>query len=102
MDYSFIDRLKSKVIAGAQSSAAKIEEAARTGKLHLDLMAERRKLLRAFTEVGKEAYAALIEDSVAGLAHRPGVAELESQIARHQKEIVNLEALLAAQNKKGP
>ena len=95
MDYTFLERLKSKVLAGAKTSATKIEEAARTGKLHLDLMAERRKLQRAFTELGKEAHASLLENSVAGLAGRSGVTELQSEIARHKKEIADLEAKLA-------
>ena len=95
MDYRFLERLKSKVLSGAQSSATKIEEAARTGKLHLDLMAERRKLLRAFTELGKEAHASLSEDSIAVFSHRPGVAELKAEIARHKQEIAGLEARLA-------
>ncbi len=95
MDYKFLERLKSRVLSGAQTSASKIEEAARTGKLHLDLMAERRKLLRAYTELGKEADAALLEDAIAVLAHRPGVTELKAEIARHKKEITDLEARLA-------
>lgn len=94
MDYNFLERLKSKVLAGAQSSATKIEEAARTGKLHLDLMAERRKLLRAYTELGKEAHAALQEDSMAGFGHRAAVPELLSAIARHKQEILDFEARL--------
>ena len=99
MDYQFLERLKSKVISGAQNSAAKIEEAARTGKLHLDLMAERRKLIRAFTELGQEADAALRENASANLAQRPGVAELRLGIERHQKEIAELEARLAETKK---
>ncbi len=99
MDYTFLERLKSKVISGAQTSAARIEEAARTGRLHLDLMAERRKLIRAYTELGKEAHTSLQEDSIAVFARRPGVSELQSEIERHKLEIVSLEAKLA-QNKK--
>jgi hypothetical protein len=40
MSDSFLEKLKRTVLAGAQTSATKIEEAARNGKLHLDLMAE--------------------------------------------------------------
>ena len=99
MDYTFLERLKSRVISGAQSSAARIEEAARTGRLHLDLMAERRKLIRAYTELGKEAYASLQEDSVATFSARTGVTELQSDIERHKAEIVSLEAKLAQTKK---
>ncbi len=99
MDYTFLERLKSRVISGAQSSAARIEEAARTGRLHLDLMAERRKLIRAYTELGKEAYASLQEGSIATFSVLTGVAELQSDIERHKAEIVSLEARLAQTKK---
>ena len=100
MDYTFLERLKSKVISGAQTSAARIEDAARTGKLHLDLMAERRKLIRAYTELGKEAHSALQEGVTAILPQRPGVTELQIEIERHKMEIAAHEAKLAAQSKK--
>jgi hypothetical protein len=99
MDYTFLERLKSKVISGAQTSAARIEDAARTGKLHLDLMAERRKLQRAYTELGKEVHLALREDTVAVFGRRPGVPELQTEIEGHKREIAALEARLAESKK---
>ena len=99
MDYTFLERLKSKVISGAQTSAARIEDAARTGKLHLDLMAERRKLGRAYTEMGKEAHQALREDTYAVFNRRPGVQELQTEIEGHKREIAALEAKLAESKK---
>jgi hypothetical protein len=95
MDYTFLERLKTKVISGAQTSAARIEDAARTGKLHLDLMAARRKLQRAYTELGREAHRALGEGSMDVFARRPGVAELQIEIGSHKREIDALEARLA-------
>jgi hypothetical protein len=95
MDYTFLERLKTKVISGAQTSAAKIEDAARTGKLHLDLMAARRKLQRAHTELGKEADRALGEGTIDAFAHRPGVAELRMELEGHKREIAALEIRLA-------
>jgi hypothetical protein len=95
MDYTFLERLKTKVLSGAQTSAARIEDAARTGKLHLDLMAARRKLQRAYTELGKEAHRALGEDAIAVFARRPGVSELGIEIEGHKREITALEARLA-------
>lgn len=94
MDYTFLERLKTKVIAGAQTSAARIEDAARAGKLHLDLMAQRRKQQRAFTELGKLAHDALNEGAAEGLAHRPGVAELRIEIEDCRREIASLESRL--------
>jgi hypothetical protein len=101
MDYTFLERLRSKMLSGAQTSAMKIEEAARTGKLHLDMMAERRKLIRAFAELGKEAHAALQEDAMAGFALRPGVTELQAEILRHKREIAEVEAKLNANKRAG-
>ncbi len=96
MDYTFLERLKTKVIAGAQTSAARIEDAARTGKIHLDLMAARRKLERAYTALGKEAYLALGEEaSEAAFTLRAGVSELRAEISAHVREIAVLEIRLA-------
>lgn len=99
MDYTFLERLKSKVISGAQTSAARIEDAARTGKLHLDLMAERRKLGRAYTELGKEAHLALRDDIIAVFNRRPGIQELQTEIEGHKSGIAVLEAKLAESKK---
>jgi hypothetical protein len=100
MDYTFLERLKSKVLSGAQTSAARIEDAARTGKLHLDLLAEKRKLQRAYTELGKEAHLALRDEAVALFARRPGVPELQIEIEGHKREIAALEAKLAESKQK--
>ena len=100
MSDSFLEKLKKSVLAGAHNSATKIEEAARTGKLHLDLMAERRKLSREFTELGKEAHMSLLEDSVAQLGMRPGVSDMQRNIDRYKKNIVELEAKLSQSQRK--
>ncbi len=99
MTDSFLEKLKKSVLAGAHTSATKIEEAARTGKLHLDLMAERRKLAREFTEMGKEAYTALSEGSTEQLPVRPGVAEMQRNIEKLHKSIVDLETKLSQARK---
>lgn len=95
MDYTFLDRLKTRVLSGAQTSAARIEDAARTGKLHLDLMAARRKLERTFTALGKEAHRALGEGTIETFAQRPGVTELQIEAGAHKREIAMLETRLA-------
>ena len=94
MNQKFLDRLRTRVWSGAQTSALKIEEAARSGKLHLDIMAERRKLNRAFTELGKEAHMALLEDSISVFPQRPGIPELRNEILEHQNDMADLEAKL--------
>jgi len=100
MSDSFLEKLKKSVLAGAHTSATKIEEAARTGKLHLDLMAERRKLAREYTEMGKEAHAALLEESLALFPNRNGIAQMQSNIERYKKNIADLDAKLASNQKK--
>lgn len=100
MSDSFLEKLKKSVLAGAHTSAAKIEDAARAGKLHLDLMAERRKLAREFTELGKEAHSALTEESVDRLATRPGVADMQRNIEKFKKSISELEIKLLQSQRK--
>jgi hypothetical protein len=100
MTGSFLEKLKKSVISGAHTSAVKIEEAARSGKLHLDLMAERRKLSREYTEMGKEAHIALLEDSIGRFGERPGIADMQRNIDKHKKAIADLEARLAEAQKK--
>ena len=100
MSESFLEKLRKSVLAGAHSSATKIEEAARTGKIHLDLMAERRKLAREFGELGRETHMALLEDAIAQLPMRPGVADMQRNIEKFKKSIAELEAKLAASQRK--
>jgi hypothetical protein len=100
MTESFLEKLKKSVLQGAHTSATKIEEAARTGKLHLDLMAERRKLAREYTEIGKEAHLALLEESIAQFASRPGIADMQKNVEKYKKGIAELEAKLASAQKK--
>ena len=100
MSDSFLEKLKKSVLAGAHTSATKIEEAARTGKLHLDLGAERRKLVREFTELGKEIHNALLDGTEDRFAMRPGVSDLQRNIEKHKATIAELEARLAASQKR--
>jgi hypothetical protein len=100
MTDSFLEKLKKSVLAGAQTSATKIEEAARTGKLHLDLMAERRKLLREFTELGKEAHVALLDGAIERFAMRPGVSDMQRNVEKYKKSIAELEAKLGQAQKR--
>ncbi len=100
MSDSFLEKLKRTVLAGAQTSATKIEEAARNGKLHLDLMAERRKLAREFTELGKEAYSAIMAESLAGFEIRPSSIDMQRNIQKFKKNILELEAKLGEAQRK--
>ncbi len=100
MSGSFLDKLKKSVIAGAQTSAIKIEEAARTAKLHLDIMAEKRRLSQNYTELGKEAHLALLENSIAQFSARPGIDILQNQIEKCKRTILDLEFKVMESQKK--
>jgi hypothetical protein len=63
-------------------------------------MAERRKLTREYTELGKEAHLALLESGIAQLGARPGVADMQRNIEKYKQAIVDLEARLAASQKR--
>lgn len=95
MNETFIERLKKSLLLGAQSSAHKIEEAAKTGKTHLDILAEKRRLGRHYAELGREAHMALLEDAMGGFAQRPGIGRLQTQIEEAKKTILDLETRLA-------
>lgn len=95
MANSLIDRLKKSVISGAQTSAVRLEEAARQGKWHLEIMAEKRKLNREFAELGKEAYMALLEGDTSQLAGRPGIEEIRENIERYKRNVAEIEERIA-------
>ncbi len=99
MANAFLDKVKRTFIAGAQTSATRIEEAARSGKLHLDLMSERRKLEKEFLELGKEAYMGLLDGGLSDFAERPVVREIKNSIERHKRIIQELEERIALAKK---
>ena len=95
MDKEFINKIKKKVVAGAQTSKLKIEEAARTGKLHMKIMGEKRKLSKEHYDLGKEAFLAMQESSHAELPARKGVAALVDKIKSCMQNIETLEKQLS-------
>ena len=56
MSENFFDKLKNGIAKGATQSASAIEEAAKTGKIHLDIINEKRKLATEFEELGQFVY----------------------------------------------
>jgi hypothetical protein len=50
---NFFDKLKDTLSKGATQSAHMVEEAAKTGKIHLDIINEKRRLSTQFEELGK-------------------------------------------------
>ena len=91
MDKEFFNKITEKVIAGAQTSKLKIEEAARVGKLHIKIMAETRKLSKTHAGLGKETYLAIQKKSISKLTSRPSVKDFLKNIKSSMKKIEALE-----------
>jgi len=91
MDKEFLNKIKEKVVAGAQTSKLKIEEAARAGKLHMKIMAEKRKLSKAHASLGKETYLAIQKKSISKLTSRTGVKDILKSVKSSVKKIEALE-----------
>jgi hypothetical protein len=96
MNHNLISKIKAKMMAGAQSSADKIEEAARTGRLHIGILAERKKLHRFQADLGKAAFTALEEDSPESLKNNEEAGRLINDIKLTSKKIKDLEKCLKA------
>lgn len=56
MSETMIDKLKRRVIEGASKTADYVEDRAKLGKLHLDLMSAKRKLNVLQAELGAYVY----------------------------------------------
>ena len=97
MSQGFLDKLKKSVIAGATTSAAKVEEAAKIGKLHLDLMNEKRKLGAKNSELGALVYQFALDKKLSLLAEDTqfttiigGISELNSTIVELEKDLAQV------------
>jgi hypothetical protein len=96
MTHNLFSKIKAKMMAGAQSSADKIEEAARTGRLHIGILAERKKLHRFQAELGKAAFTALEVNSPESLKNNEEAHRLIREIKLTSKKIKDLEKCLEA------
>lgn len=56
MSETMIDKLKRRVIEGASKTADYVEDRAKLGKMHLDLMSAKRKLNLLHAELGAYVY----------------------------------------------
>jgi hypothetical protein len=94
MASNFFDKLKKSIVSGAAHSAAKVEEAARIGKIRLDIMNEKRNLNAKFAELGELAYKAVQQDQWAQVAEEPVFTELLGEISLKQRDINALKSKL--------
>ena len=99
MDKEIIERIKKQIITGAQTSLTKIGEATRTGKLHLKIIGENRKLEKIYTDLGKEIFEDLKNNSRSKFAQKPNVKKMLKDIKLLQTKIKDLDQILAKENK---
>ena len=101
MSENSLDKLKKNFLTKAQSSAVKLEDAARSGKIHLDILTQNRKLSKEYQELGLEAYMSLQEGTIAKFAERPMIPEIQERIAIIKQTIAELEERLGELKVKG-
>ncbi len=92
MAQSFFKKIKETVVSGAQQSANKIEEAARTGKLHIKIIQEKNKLKGLYLKLGRSAYQAIRQDSLSNFSKDSKVIDAIQNIATTLSSIENLES----------
>lgn len=95
MSDTFFDKIKRTVIEGASTSAAKIEDAARMGKVKLDLMAEENRLRDKYAALGERAFQALQASDLNQLGETPATVELVGAIAENLQRIQDLKQKIA-------
>lgn len=91
MSENIIDRLKRRVIEGASKTADYVEDRARLGKLHLDLMAERRRLHTYQSELGAYVYEHLEGGSLETFKEDQAFAKKVGAITESLKNIDEIE-----------
>ncbi len=94
MKESFFDKVKKTLARGATQSASAIEEAARTGKLHLDIMNEKRKLNSNFEELGKFLYQQIEAQGEEGVDGDPELIKKIGEIKLIKDELARLRSQL--------
>lgn len=96
MSESLIAKIKRTVLEGASTTASKLEEGARIGKLKIDIVAEENRIEGRFARLGELYYQAVEAGNTEELKLDPAQVELLGSIAEHQKRILELKAQLKA------
>jgi hypothetical protein len=92
---NFFDRIRDVLTQGAAVSTSRIEEAARSGKLQLDIVAEKRKLTTRQSELGALTFRAAEEGQLSGLATQAPFLVALGQVRESHAEIAEMEERLA-------
>jgi hypothetical protein len=101
MKEKLIDRLKRTVIEGATKTADYVEDAARLGKLHLDLMNERRRLQNAQASLGVWIYDRLEDQEWESLKEDTAFVRLVGEITEVKANIQELQTKIELQKQQG-
>lgn len=96
MNKTIIDRIKKTVIDFSSQGASKVEEAARSSKLRLDVISEKSKLQEKYASLGQKAFQAIQGANQSSLSEDPNVVELVGAISENLQRIDKLEASLQA------
>lgn len=96
MSTSFIARVKKTLLDGASTTASKVEEATRVGKIKLDLIAEENRLENRFARLGRKAWEAMQADKLGDLSEDTTIQEISESISATQQRIEDLKTRLAS------
>lgn len=96
MNENLLLKLKRSLIEGAATTATKLEEAARLGKVKLDLMAEEARLDAKMAKFGEQCFQAMESASLDTLKEDAATVELVGSISENQKRIAELSQKLSA------
>lgn len=84
---SLWDRIKQSLKEGFLTAAEKTEELAKVGKGKIDLMAIRRKIGRAFAELGGKVYHLVTEEKTTAIAGNKELKALIDQVKTLEKQL---------------
>jgi hypothetical protein len=96
MNETILDKIKKTVMETASQGAAKVEDAARIGKIRIDLLAEKARLRDKYANLGEKSFQAIQGASQASLSEDPNVVELVGAISENLQRIDALDAKLAS------
>jgi hypothetical protein len=98
MEKDFWDKIKTNIMAGAQTSITKIGEATRTGKIHLKIMTENRKLDKTYADLGREAFIDAKKNPRSKFSQKPEIKKMVVEIKSCLGKIKEFEDVLKAES----
>jgi hypothetical protein len=96
MPDNLLSKIKRSVIEGASCTAAKLEEAARIGRVKVDIIAEEHRLDAKYCRLGEAAFQAVQSGKPEALTTEPANIELVGAISENLARIQDLKEKLKA------